>query len=173
MKENYLVEKDFLYKDLRCVVIMTNMGHRCGYVGVPKDNPLYKKHYNDKVNILRTEDVKGQEIGKRGMLAVLCEDWEAEEVTPSAYFDVHGGITFSDGGESTAYPVKSDLWWVGYDCNHYNDAQDPEYMNDDMKRITEKYPSMYSDGIIRSLKYCIDECKSLAKQIFALTTKED
>jgi hypothetical protein len=42
------VEVDFEYKGLRCVVlVLTDRGYRCGYVGVPKEHVCYGKHYND------------------------------------------------------------------------------------------------------------------------------
>ena len=45
---SYTVEKDWITEaGLRAVVVMTSMGHRCGYVGVPKNHPLSEKHYND------------------------------------------------------------------------------------------------------------------------------
>jgi hypothetical protein len=42
------VEKDWTTASgLRAVVIAAQMGHRCGYVGVPKDHPLFGKDYGD------------------------------------------------------------------------------------------------------------------------------
>jgi len=42
------IEKDWVTATgLRAVVLATSMGHRCGYVGVPKDHPLFGKNYND------------------------------------------------------------------------------------------------------------------------------
>lgn len=40
------VEKIWEVNGLTCVVLATNMGHRCGYVGVPNTHPLYEKNYN-------------------------------------------------------------------------------------------------------------------------------
>lgn len=36
------VEKQFYYKGYLCVVVMQTMWHRCGYVGIPKEHPLYQ-----------------------------------------------------------------------------------------------------------------------------------
>lgn len=33
---NYRVEEDFEYKGFRCVVVASVMGHRSGYVQIPK-----------------------------------------------------------------------------------------------------------------------------------------
>ena len=44
----YTVEKDWTTEaGLRAVVIATPMGHRCGYVGVPKNSKFYGLGYDD------------------------------------------------------------------------------------------------------------------------------
>lgn len=128
MNQRYIVEADFIHNGLRCVVVMTNMGHRCGYVGVTKDHPLFSNSYT------------------------------------SLDFDVHGGLTYSGGGENSKYPVESDLWWFGYDCAHFGDGKDLNYVSEELK----KHMFMFVDEseTIRTLDYCIEECKSLANQLF-------
>ena len=42
---SYKVERDWHHEGLRCVVVLADLGHRCGYVGVPKSHPLYGKGY--------------------------------------------------------------------------------------------------------------------------------
>jgi hypothetical protein len=42
----YKVEKDFSIDGYRCVIIGGNLGHRCGYIGLPKSHPLYGKNYD-------------------------------------------------------------------------------------------------------------------------------
>ena len=44
----YIVEKDFEYAGLRCVVIMTEMGYRCGYVRFPKVHQTLWGGYRQK-----------------------------------------------------------------------------------------------------------------------------
>ena len=51
MAKKYIVEKEFNHNGLKCVVTFSNMGHRCGYVGVPKWHPLYGKNYMDYLDI--------------------------------------------------------------------------------------------------------------------------
>ena len=138
-KKRFVVESDFIHKGLRCVVVFTSMGHRCGYVGVPKEHILYGKSYSD-----------------------IIED-----------LDVHGGITYSEGNNN--YPVTADdkLWWLGFDLAHYMDGKDLdlalkyELLDEDtyfkLKEIENMYP--ISETTVKSLEYCIDECKSLAKQL--------
>lgn len=45
------VENRFEYRGFPCVVLFQKMGHRCGYVGLPKENLYYKKDY-EKINVL-------------------------------------------------------------------------------------------------------------------------
>lgn len=40
-------EKEFRYKRYKCVILFTSLGHRCGYVGIPKKHFLYNKNYCD------------------------------------------------------------------------------------------------------------------------------
>ena len=107
------VESDFEHEGLRCVVVKQPMGHRCGYVGVPKGHDLYGKD---------AFDTKDESL------------WD---------ISVHGGLTYSEGGEINKYPVESiDTWWFGFDTAHYWDTKNP-----------------------KSTEYCINECKKLAEQL--------
>ena len=143
----YKVESDFHYKGLRCVVIITDMCHRCGYVGVENNHPLYGVNYFDEADFL-----KG---------------------SPEWYFDVHGGITYS-GGDN--YPVESNLWWFGFDCAHYGDGKDyksvSEYQIIDKDRLKyymecdKRFPDIR--GVVRTQSYVEQECKNLADQLFKL-----
>lgn len=143
--KNFIVEKDFEYKGLRCVVIFTRMGHRCGYVGIPKLHKLYGKDYDEGFD---------------------------EENSIECHFDVHGGITYA--GESEDYPVKTDdkLWWLGFDTAHCGDGKDIDLslkygiLDEKTYGILKESENMFgSDSEVKSLEYCIDECKSLAEQL--------
>lgn len=50
MKRNRIIENVFMHKGYECVVLFTNMGHRCGYVGISANNKFYEK--KDKEDIL-------------------------------------------------------------------------------------------------------------------------
>lgn len=135
---NYKVESEFEHEGLKCVVIFGRHGNRCGYVGVTKDHPEYGKDYSD---------VEGD-------------------------YEVHGGLTYAGGGENSTYPINSDLWWFGYDCAHYMDGQDIEQAfkygildqkTFDIMKTMQIYRSVEDE--VRSLEYCENECKYLAKQL--------
>ena len=42
----YVVEETFEYLDYECKVIFRDLGHRCGYIKIPKDHPFYDKGYD-------------------------------------------------------------------------------------------------------------------------------
>ncbi len=47
-KEKVVVEKDWEHCGLRCIALaLHSVGHRCGYVGVPKAHPLYGVSYSE------------------------------------------------------------------------------------------------------------------------------
>ena len=168
------VEKQFDYKGYTCVVVMQTMGHRCGYVGIPKEHPLYNKFYEDYLDIKKS-DIGDREVSGVFPLfsAVLDDD---ERVRIDAFFNCHGGITYSDGGVCSNYPIESDLWWFGFDCAHYNDI--PDYQaakmifseSDDVilrlsvaENAERQYPNTI--GRVRSLDFVSSECIKLAEQL--------
>ena len=69
--------------------------------------------------------------------------------------DVHGGLTYSN--------LEDELWTFGYDCAHWDDARDPELMNDEYKKVLMNW--MEGGGTIRTLEFCVAECEALAKQL--------
>jgi hypothetical protein len=157
----YTVEKTWQHKGNTCVVVMTDQGHRCGYVGITPDHPLYGKDYLEPAEVLMKylDELKGSVIGKRGIISVLC--WDQESMRPDVFFNVHGGITYSGGDPE--YPIpQENTWWFGYDCAHAGDAKDLSVVSDKMRQIEEEYPT---GGVLRTLEYCIAECESLSEQL--------
>ena len=45
MKE-FVTEKEWKNGEFNCKIIFTQLGHRCGYVGVPKGHPMFGRDYN-------------------------------------------------------------------------------------------------------------------------------
>lgn len=43
----FKVEKEFVVDGFRCVVVGLEMGHRCGYIEIPKDHKYYGVEYDD------------------------------------------------------------------------------------------------------------------------------
>jgi len=173
MTKKYKVEVENDYCGYKYVIVLTRMGHRCGYVGVDKNHPLYGHEYDEKIECLRRKDIENNEIGKRGVFDLFLADWSTDEVTPSLYFDVHGGITYAGGGNN--YPIESDLWWYGFDCAHCGDAGDLDLAYE-YGLVTEAYKNSIQStdaiyptgGVVRSLGYVARECKSFIDQILKL-----
>ena len=116
MNDRYIVEREFEHAGYKCVVTFGAMGHRCGYVGIPKNHALYGKGYDEHLEIKKS-DIGDREISGIFPLFSACLD-EDERIRIEAYFQCHGGITYAGGGENSEYPIKSDLWWFGFDCGH-------------------------------------------------------
>lgn len=136
----FVTKKDWVTKaGLRAAIVMGDLGFHCGYVGVPAGHPLHGVDYG------QTSPALGDSL--------------------ESVFDAHGGITFVGDGEGE-YPVKSDLWWFGYDCGHAWDAPSPEHV----EKMKQKYPDKpfmwdFTGGEFRDLDYCVKECERLAEQI--------
>lgn len=130
-------EKRFEYKGFPCVVLFMSHGYRCGYVGVQKNNKYFGKNY--------------------------------EEIP----VDCHCGLTYSENqlfGQDDA-----DTWWIGFDCGHACDGYDVDaiekYFEKDKEvmkllAITKRhYEQMNAYSDIRTLEYCINQCKHIVEQL--------
>ena len=162
------IERDFTAHGLRCVVLAVNLGHRCGYVGVPKGHKLYGLDCSDRSPLLKAawDSVKEGPIGKRSILPVILS---AADELPRAdvVFDVHGSLTYSDG--DAKYPVESDgLWWFGFDCEHSGDLKDESIMDENYIALERKY-SFARVGVVRTEEYVAAECERLAEQLAAFS----
>lgn len=167
--KKYIVEKEFEHNGLTCVVTFSTGGHRCGYVGVPKTHPLYGKSFTDHLDI-KKEDIDKPISGIFALFSAMFDEDERAKI--ELYFTCHGGITYSNGGENSTYPIESDLWWFGFDCGHYGDAEDldlayelfPEFREEIIrsKEFEEKFPT---EGTIRDLEYVTENCIELADQL--------
>lgn len=135
--------------------------HRCGYVGIDKNHPLFEVEYNDQIDCITQDMVDKTELGKKGLILAFTAACNSDDPgnlvrrSPNLLLDVHGGLTYSGYGEK-GYPISSKLWWYGFDCHHITDREiepDPKY-------------SFYDPtATVKSLYYVINECESLAKQL--------
>lgn len=171
---SFVVEKEFDYNGFKCVVVIQSLGHRCGYVGVPMSHLLYGCDYDHYVAI--NKSVIGDKYAKKVLGAIQCVCTSDDLISIERYFSVHGGITYAGGGQNSEYPIKSDLWWFGFDCAHWGDAKDYEAAKilfadneDTLKNIESSelhqlsFPNKHNE--IRTLEYVVDECKKLADQL--------
>lgn len=169
--DRHIVEQEFEHAGYKCVVTFNMMGIRCGYVGIPKNHPLYGKGYSDYLEIKKA-DVGDRKISGIFPLLAACLD-EDERIRIEAYFSCHGGITFADGGENSNYPIESNLWWFGFDCGHCDDAKELELAYERFPKHRgrlameiELEDRFCTDGlIVRTEEYVAEECKKLAEQL--------
>ena len=157
---NFDVEKQWVTDaGYKAVCILIHDMHRCGYVGIPKDHPLYGKDYGDNCECL-IEPMKklmnsDEPIDKRGVIPLVCAAG-SDKVCMDIFFDVHGSITYCGGLDD--YPIKNPdkLWFVGFDCGHSGDGSLSSHA--------------FFGGDIRSMEYVVQECESLARQLFDVST---
>lgn len=75
--------------------------------------------------------------------------------------DAHGGLTFSAPDTPCDKGGADDGWWIGFDCAHYGDAQDPA-LPASFKMQT------FGDQTVRTQDYVEAECRSLCEQAAAV-----
>lgn len=138
----YTVEKKWTTDaGYKAVVLMTDMGHRCGYVAVPAGHVLDGQDYSEACPGPELPD--DEPVGKRGIFSLLCARTNDGQLRIDAYFNVHGSITYADRN-TTGYPAKESdgLWYFGFDAAHDGDNEEGG----------------------RSFDYMVAECESLAEQ---------
>ena len=149
-------------------VLMTGMGHRCGYVGIPSTHPLHGVDYNESTPLLADyyNKVKDQEINIGEDVSVFslicCGSSEEDRYKPGILLHVHGGITYASKGGLYPVPFSDHLWFYGFDCAHPGDARDLSIVDSAIRKIETDFPR---DGVIRSLEYCVEQCNRLSKQL--------
>lgn len=146
---NNPVELEWNHCGLPCMVLMTSLGHRCGYVGVPKDSPLYGMDYDN--NKLREVMVHGGLTYSNNMSTLS-----------SPYITMMKNV--------------SDYWWFGFDCGHSGDGRDLKtalkyFMGTEQEKeiknlidFEHKYSNLYN-GSVKTTDYCADSCNELAEQL--------
>ena len=139
--KRFIVEKDFTHCGLRCVVVLQNLGHRCGYVGVPKEHDLYCQFYDDEeVECLSVHGgITYANGGEDSTYPVESDLWwfgfDCAHYMDACDFDA--ALAAFDDPESQRYLLS-------------------------YKSIHEKHP----DGsVVRTLEYCVEQCKHLAEQL--------
>ena len=124
------------------------------------------------------EDLDDKKVSGVFALFLSCLD-EDERIRIDAFFECHGGVTYSGGGENSNYPINSDLWWFGFDCAHFGDGKDLHYALEKFpeekklieKRIEWELESPW-DGEVRTKEYVEKECMNLAGQLKVFEKQE-
>lgn len=141
------LEIKFLHAGLPCMVVATSMGHRCGYVGVPKEHVFFNVDYNECINKSHNHDDDCHPY---------CGDTAETRLT------AHGGITFTG-----FWDRDKKFWYIGFDCGHHGDGQDKSIMDPILAKVAG---SINKEGPVRSRDYVMKECISLAEQLASMLT---
>lgn len=140
-ERRFVVEREFEHCGLRCVVVFQDMGHRCGYVGVREDHPLYGACYGtDEIDIL---DVHGG--------ITYASDGRGQ-------YPIESDIFWWFGFNCAHYGDLGD---------HTTSLRYFPHLREQIMvrmRVDEQYK--YEFGSIRTLEYVENQCKLLAEQLF-------
>ena len=74
--------------------------------------------------------------------------------------EVHGGLTFAEADKPCHKTGPDDAWWLGFDCAHSYDRQDPF-----LPREIAAFD--FPGAEVRSQEYVEEQCRSLCKQAAA------
>lgn len=135
-----ILEKSFEYIGYKCVVLMTEMGHRCGYVGIPKGNSLYNKYY-DELN---------KYIGCHGGLTYSSAELHC----------VNDKDTWWIGFDCAHFGDRPDFTTAK---RMFKDQQKVIKSLEIMEEMT-----IYDYGTVKTLAFCEEQCKDIVKQIINL-----
>lgn len=126
----FTVEKDWITEaGLRAVVIIGlradgSKTNRCGYVAVSQDSTFFGKTYHEQLECISQDQVEGVTLGQKSFILALtacCSSDDENNLVRRSLdivIDCHGGLTYSNGDGK--YTVEEpNLWWFGFDCNHY------------------------------------------------------
>lgn len=80
---------------------------------------------------------------------------------------VHGGITFCDT-TLPGYPEQPKGTWIGFDCAHFGDRQDPEYIKLNPNRTIDTS----SHGSFKDEYFVTKEIKSMIRQLESIPNME-
>lgn len=83
--------------------------------------------------------------------------------------DVHGGLTYSNFRMDTPH-FDATLWWIGFDCGHYDDGRDLELVRElgapmEYEMVMELEKIYPTEGIVKTTAYVEHELYNLVQQI--------
>lgn len=138
LEKRYIVEKEFEHCGLRCVCVLQNMGHRCGYVGVDESHPLYGEDYDHEA--VSNLDVHGGVTYSNG----------------DGYYPIESDLWWF-GFDCAHYMDLNDN--EAY-LRHFPHLRE---MIETRMQIDKKLK--FDHGVVRTLEYVENQCKKLAEQL--------
>jgi hypothetical protein len=102
-----------------------------------------------------------------------------QEYTALDDVDVHGGVTFLEADVPCDAAGADDAWWVGFDCAHGGDAQDPDLprtgnvLHDPVMLALDLLieGSLPFERVVRRQRYVEEQCMALCEQAQAAIWK--
>lgn len=164
---SHKIERFWKYKGLDCVCMAINLGHRCGYVRIPEGNRFYGLSCYDKfpkvkVNLNRS---MGDSLAKILSFFGREDLFKNALCTVDGVIDIHGGVTFTEHTDFN----DVEGFWIGFDCNHYEDGKDFSLITDAKTRALyadmENGKSAIKKTHIWTTEDVVRECEKLAEQI--------
>ena len=139
-----VVEKRFEYRGYPCVVIFQTIGHRCGYVGLPKNSKYYEVGYDEI------------DIDCHGGLTYASDRLYEQNDTDIWWI----GFDCAHCDDSKDYESL---------YKYYTDDRSREMFNF-WKELDQKYP--INDITVKDLDYVVKECESIVDQLYVRDEEE-
>lgn len=138
-----VIESEFEYKSVKCIVTFNSMGFRCGYIQIPKNHKFIGMDY-ENIHEYCYIEVHG------GLT------YASDHVTGHSDEKDSWWIGFDCGhcNDATELDVALD---------YFKDDATRE-MIEELMKVKKQFSDAY-DGEIRTKEYVIEECKSLVDQI--------
>ena len=140
---SFQVEWKHLDPDYPMAIVITDMGHRCGYVGVPERHQWSGKDYGYKTQF-KLSEAATQSTNPIGTFVAAFElgaDGEEALKDISYAANVHGGVTYARKGGSSPLEDSSDWWFFGFDAAHSGDdepgGRSLEYMRQECTKLRD------------------------------------
>ncbi len=137
------IERVWWYRNFQCSVIFGEIGHRCGYVAVPKET---------LIPMVGDDNWQYCDLDCHGGVTLDC----SPKRTMGARREFCG-IMIGDG-----------MRVLGFDCGHAWDAPDMQALN--RRGMQQGYHFEFllaNGGVICTQRFCEDECRKMVDHIIA------
>jgi hypothetical protein len=144
----------YVIGDIACSIWKQDMGHLCGYIGLPPAHPWHGKWYDDiDAEVHGGLTFCGPEKAHIGisrqrreyLMSNLEDKWSQEE------YDALPAQETTGREDAFPHDTALGLWWIGFDCAHSGDSvpglSSLHHSSDSYK--DEAYVRNEIDGLVR------------------------
>lgn len=145
----YIIEREFEYLGYKCIILLRSTGFRYGYVGIPKEHPLYGKKSSDYYS------------------------YNGKDMRITSFIKPHNYGVENSNDKKFDY-LSNDLWWFSFKCDHLGDNRDISSVKKKFKNGESELCKyiLFCDfrggmpgGMFCTEEYVTNECKCLAEQL--------